>query len=545
MRVKWKHCCFIEKSHTLTAPFAKSNLTKLSEEALERKKFTIIPIFMFVLKAEICSELIVKAIERVDHARDMASNISNHLKYLQELGTREQQLRTVRLMGAELVRAAIEEEKFKIVEVFLESIEIEGDISDIMVRKRLCFRPPLLSKLFQKGASLETCKQNPLEVVLGVSYHNLSVKLNVIRVLLENGATLPPGAHTRVLHEVVKCTLKCFNSTASALDMVCAQFDFESQSVCDSEGRTPWHLALRCELKQNGIKVCQVLNKYPINPYLKDKNDRMADWGMKINDERLKIFQNRVETLAGRHETKRQDSFKDVGPQAEADNSAAANCSDNGLKQETEVYNERDNDNDAISETEVTTESESPSPRDRSEACATNHSSCESKNQDYILWNIEKSKKVMKVLRNACLKMPFDAKMRMLSQGEFYGNRNHCKSVTPEKGEFYETRLTKKVRLLWQIDYKELPSQSGIYQEIIRLLDIVCDHDNIRHSVDTILRGRPFQSTLVLKDKLKCTTQESRVHKNRRSPHTFVTEDDVENEESDKQSKNLDLQTKK
>ena len=165
MSVTWKHREFLEKSglnHMLTARFTMCDLNKLSEEAIEKRKFSIIPILKFVLKVEIRSECIVKEIEKDDDASNMASNISNHLKYLQELGTREQHLRAVKIMGAELVRAAIEEEKLHIAEIFLESLEIEKgviDISDLMERKRVCYKPKLLSKLLEKGASLEIYMQ--------------------------------------------------------------------------------------------------------------------------------------------------------------------------------------------------------------------------------------------------------------------------------------------------------------------------------------------------------------------------------------------------
>ena len=51
-------------------------------------------------------------------------------------------------------------------------------------------------------------------------------------------------------------------------------------------------------------------------------------------------------------------------------------CSDDALKQE--VYTESDSDNGSSSEVELDTESEAPTPSDRSEACATDHSSCKS-----------------------------------------------------------------------------------------------------------------------------------------------------------------------
>ena len=312
MNVTRKNCDFIEKigidHNILTTPFTKSDLHKLSEEALVTKNFSIIPIIKFVLKAEICSNRVVKAIEKASEAQGMVNAISEHLKCLEMLETRKEKLRAVRMMGAELVKAAIEEEISQLVDLFLGRLEIESgifDISDLMVRKGLWYKPQWLSLMFKKGVSLDICQQNPVEVVLGKSYTNPAVKLDMIRVLLENGASLPNGAHTAtILNDVVECTIKCANATVDTLTMVCERLDFVSQPLCDKE-RSPWHLALRCKRNRTSIAICTVLSKYQINPDQKDKNGRRADWGMKESDERVKLFRAKVTPLARNSEIKR------------------------------------------------------------------------------------------------------------------------------------------------------------------------------------------------------------------------------------------------
>ena len=160
------------------------------------------------------------------------------------------------------------------------------------------------------------------------------------------------------------------------------------------------------------------------------------------------------------------------------------------------------------------------------------------------LWEIQCCPEVEEILHNEVqLQKHFHAKLEFLSQGEFHGNPKHCKSLTRDKGvELYETRLTDKARILWQIVPSILPRLSGReceFKEVIRVWDIVTDHDKIYRHVQAILRKGAFKAFLKLKTKLKCTKQESMVHKNRRSPHTFVIRDDVDNKSSDKHIKSL------
>ena len=143
-------------------------------------------------------------------------------------------------------------------------------------------------------------------------------------------------------------------------------------------------------------------------------------------------------------------------------------------------------------------------------------------------WTIEYSKKVEKVLMQSGEKVEkqFRAKLKMLTEGEFIGNKRHCKSVTARKGaELYETRLSGKDRIIWQIIHKMDPKHVGIYREIIRVWAIVLDHDKIHHCVETILHDEEFLASEKLKAQLKCTSQTtSNVHDNKREPRTFVAD---------------------
>ena len=157
-------------------------------------------------------------------------------------------------------------------------------------------------------------------------------------------------------------------------------------------------------------------------------------------------------------------------------------------------------------------------------------------------WKIECSKKVMKVLsgrKHKHIKPLFLQKLMILAQGEFVENKKHCKSVSDKKGlELYETRLNKKIRIIWQIVPQFFPqscttnkqSQSPYdtahtYVDAIRVWDVVFDHDEIRPCVDKIeknIDGRGCHAPQAVG--LKCISSKSGIKGNRRMPKEFVSE---------------------
>ena len=353
-----------------------------------------------------------------------------------------------------------------------------------------------------------------------------------------------------ILSQVIECTLKCENGTVDTLELVCEKFDFETQQACDKEGKTPWHVTLEYTWKKIGVEICKVLRKYPIDPSITDKNGQRADFGKKGNDDRVKILREREAEIikmcktsgpiceraggtsfgcvaANTTATEESDSRQadDVSAvehsvTAESDNehgacgeSFGSESSADGLKEENEAE-------DALA-LETSEQSETSESNNEQEACAKSSSS-----EEQTLWIIEHRAKIMKNLASN-IENCFYAKVGILSQGEFVGNKKHCKPVTHEKGlELYEMRVNKKVRIIWEIVPKYFPSQHN-YKEIIRLWDIVLDHDNIHHRVETILEDKAFLDTKKLKPKLKSlSTQGSNVHNNIRKPQTFVAADD-------------------
>lgn len=280
-----------------TTRYSTNEVSKLCKVALEKLKFGLLPIFRFILKADISShDVVVAAMSNTMPAEveEMIRAIVGYSDYLKVGSKNENMLREIRVMGAQLVRAALEEESSQLVGLLLESLELEGgiiDISDPLERKGLCYNPDWLRKMFQRGADLTLCRKNPLKVVLQKKYTKISLKLEMILILMENESALPFDIpHIQILNEVIECILKCQNgATVNALRMLCENIDFTSLEVWDDQGRTPWHLALDGKLKI-GVEVCKVLSKYPIDPSKRGKNGRRADFGMDEKDVRVEIL---------------------------------------------------------------------------------------------------------------------------------------------------------------------------------------------------------------------------------------------------------------
>ena len=283
-----------------TTRYSTNEVSKLCKVALDKLKFGLLPIFQFILKADISShDVVVAAMSNKMPAEveEMIRAIVGYSDYLKVESKNENMLREIRVMGAELVRAALEEESSQLMGLLLESLELEGgiiDISDPLERKGLWYNPDWLRKMFQRGADLTLCRKNPLKVVLQKKYTRISLKLEMILILMENESALPFDIpHIQILNEVIECTLKCQNgATVNALRMLCENIDFTSLEVWDDQGRTPWHLALGGKLKI-GVEVCKVLSKYPIDPSKTDKNGRRADFGMDEKDERVEILRTK------------------------------------------------------------------------------------------------------------------------------------------------------------------------------------------------------------------------------------------------------------
>ena len=602
-----------------------------------------------MFKADISCFEVVKAIIWPHHKKEvlkMIAAITGHSKYLRKI---ESTSKVTMVMGAELVQAAIIDIRSQLVDLFLENLDIDGsaiDISNLLSMKTdLRYKPEWLSKILC-GIDLQNCEPNPVKFIMESTYEQGDIQLKIIKILLENGASLDFDIpHTTILHLVIKLICKCADTDMGILHLVCKRFDFSSRTIVDEKGKTPWHIAIETQRTQTTTKICEVLSEYPIDPSLKDKKGKRADYQKRDCDKRVSILRKKEVQLKEEEEKKRavtkterkkkrkkktavnrSETPKGVAaphnePKGESQ-AAVATHSTSHLKEwhqldaadtstacEASGHHDKETENGAfinlvvhdssiqesirththdvmfnyapptatvqisankgctseripkcnityyleklhlcgddyfqLERAEVAQRPTSPlnsnsgvsQPTPESKVVgATKDKSEESKQAEEFdfqnsVWNIECSKKVMKLLsgkKHKQIKKQFLLKMKWLSQGESWENPKHKKSVSTQK--IFELRLNDKEKIMWQVVpqfHEAKKSDSGIYKEIIRVWDIVLDHDNIHHHVENIekiINERSHAAPQETKVKLKCISSGASIEGSIRFPQMF------------------------
>ena len=134
-------------------------------------------------------------------------------------------------------------------------------------------------------------------------------------------------------------------------------------------------------------------------------------------------------------------------------------------------------------------------------------------------WEVECTAEVWKVLHDKRLepwkKKRFVEKVRSLAQGRNNWTVHLCKrleGLPKSRGMLlYETRLTDAARIIWECAVAFSPrysdedteSKTTIYSEIIRIWDIVFDHDKVQHSIENIVTSFTRGQGCILKKELR------------------------------------------
>jgi hypothetical protein len=136
------------------------------------------------------------------------------------------------------------------------------------------------------------------------------------------------------------------------------------------------------------------------------------------------------------------------------------------------------------------------------------------------VWNILYKKTFDNKMKNRIFK-----KIKLLGSGEFDNQPHLMKRLhsVPTHIQLYEAKISKAARLIWEIaiafssrqsnpaniklteNQKELPSTGGkpIYAEVIRLWDIVFNHDHISRSVQNVVKSHSKGEECLLQKKLE------------------------------------------
>ncbi|XP_053381229.1 TPR and ankyrin repeat-containing protein 1-like [Mercenaria mercenaria] len=151
-----------------------------------------------------------------------------------------------------------------------------------------------------------------------------------------------------------------------------------------------------------------------------------------------------------------------------------------------------------------------------------------------LTWEVEYTDKVRKTLENKhvlpALRRKIIQIIRRLANGDW--QNNYCRELTnvPKCLKLFEANLSKGRRIIWEraISFSSrcsdiadqrlnlstddaLPQVNGgkIYTEVIRIWDIVMDHNKINRSVDKIKHSRQRGETCVIQRKLKGLKKEN------------------------------------
>ena len=144
-------------------------------------------------------------------------------------------------------------------------------------------------------------------------------------------------------------------------------------------------------------------------------------------------------------------------------------------------------------------------------------------------WEVDCTDRVWKVMRSKrvdnCMRRRIINKIRMLANGRW--NTTMCKRLegAAKKADIqlYESKLTKSYRIIWEktiafsgrcSENPELRLNLGnpagrIYSDIIRVWDIVLDHDKLQRSIEHVVKSHDRGMDCIIRKKLKGITPET------------------------------------
>ena len=152
------------------------------------------------------------------------------------------------------------------------------------------------------------------------------------------------------------------------------------------------------------------------------------------------------------------------------------------------------------------------------------------------VWKVMRSKKVDNNMRKRIIE-----KVQMLANGRW--SKTLCKRLEGEPKKhgihLYESKLTKGQRILWEETVafsgrlsdlpenrlREETSEGRIYSDIIRVWDIVLDHDKLQRSIDHIVKSHDRGMHCLIKKRLKglpAESQNTNTPSGERLPNKYV-----------------------
>ena len=142
-------------------------------------------------------------------------------------------------------------------------------------------------------------------------------------------------------------------------------------------------------------------------------------------------------------------------------------------------------------------------------------------------WEVECTENVLKFLKSQNpLKYKVIEQIRRLANGEFHIRL--CKKVSSSL-QLYEAKVTKAVRILWEVAVQFSPRYTGqgnsnhVFSDVIRVWSVVLDHDDINHNIRMIEKSHAGGQDAAIKIALHSSKQEEcKKHSRDRMPRIFT-----------------------
>ena len=251
------------------------------------------------------------------------------------------------------------------------------------------------------------------------------------------------------------------------------------------------------------------------------------------------------------NETK-QSECKEVNETGEIDQNVANNSNETISPEELKLtVNTLETENEMVEDKEPLPAQSLNGPGDDEMNDDDVHDVCED-TFDKLTWEVECTSDVCKTLKDK--KLPSDKKrqivriIKQLANGHMRGSlAKRLVGIAKEsKILLFEAKLDKSARILWEraiafsprrsaLPDKKNETRSGIYTEVIRIWDIVFDHDTVPRKIKKIVRSYNRGTSCFIKKNLKATPVNNSSSLSKYSDRECVPKIYVPREDADQQ----------
>jgi hypothetical protein len=297
------------------------------------------------------------------------------------------------------------------------------------------------------------------------------------------------------------------------LDEVCKHYPFpEDGKVQDKRGDTPYHIVMACKRSTCTTKVCKILSQHNINPSIPNEHKKKPRH-TEENDERCAIMlkaAKKFQTPKKKVKTEptktvlqqKNDALQDIKEMLSQLSEKAESYFEPPPTYKRHGYLPRTTNAAVVEEKGNMTPDTAGGKKEKATVIQSDSQAIDieniASNFEGRTWEVECTDKVKKFFANT--KVPRHEKEAVIKtvdklvDGVPTNNQKLCKEVQTSS-KLYEARYSGASRILFEFAIQfspRLTSTAGkkeyIYSEVIRLWDVVRDHDNLGQHIDQIVQ---------------------------------------------------------